>query len=597
LGNPAKTGFTIPKERTMRHKALDSIAALILILTALVLAQPATAAPQPSSDLLLPYFEVDLNGGLTTLFAVVNSHDEAVTARISVFSNWGIEVLSEAVTLDPDEVKTINLADWIRSGNVPSKALKGQELSHLQAALTGQESQKSGMYYSSVVSPNLAVGFVEIHLTGSPRPDTLWGDYFTVDPLQDFAQGEILVNIDRTTECGALCARRALRFLTGGGFDGGTEVIIWTGRRGAPTANGYFNPSNAVETKTAVYDEKGKHIDDRLLELRPVEIITIAELGLSEPFGWLNVESDTEFFMAVRYSANNRFSVGLVSHCLPVTVIEEPPCTGPDCNPEPPCTGPDCNPEPPCTGPDCNPEPPCTGPDCNPQPENPAIDIEKATNGHDADNAPGVELDRDSAVTWTYQVTNTGDVDLSNVTVTDDDSSLTVSCPKNTLAVGATMTCTASGTAYAKNYRNLGTVVGTSPKGSQVTDEDPSNYHTPEPPVECGACDGKITTLTLQYLGDAAAHVEVIAKRGGNGDDVVHSGVVQPGGTFTVVGPASGNGGFAGTLGTEINIYTDGDWDAFLHTSCSAPVGPGTIVGSFMVVEGASKNGGALCPM
>jgi hypothetical protein len=261
------------------------------------------------------------------------------------------------------------------------------------------------------------------------------------------------------------------------------------------------------------------------------------------------------------------------------------------------CTGPDCNPEPPCTGPDCNPEPPCTGPDCNPEPENPAIDIEKATNGHDADNAPGVKLDRDAAVTWSYRVTNTGDVDLSNVAVTDDDSTLTVSCPKTTLTVGEIMTCTATGTARYASYRNLGSVEGYSPENKRVTDEDPSHYNTPEPPVECGACAGKITTLTLRYLGASAAYVDVIAKRGGNGNDTVFSGTLNPGDEFTILGPASGNGGFAGTLGTEVQFFVGGSYETFLHTSCSAPVGPGTIAGSFLVLEGASKEGGALCPM
>jgi hypothetical protein len=158
------------------------------------------------------------------------------------------------------------------------------------------------------------------------------------------------------------------------------------------------------------------------------------------------------------------------------------------------------------------------------------------------------------------------------------------------------MTCTATGAAAHKTYRNVGTAEGFSPKNERVEDDDPSHYNTPDP-EECGACEGKITTLTLRYLGAAAASVEVIAKRGGNGNDTVFSGTLHPGDEFTVVGPASGNGGFAGTLGTEIRFYVDGSYQTFLHTSCSAPVGPGTLAGSFLVLEGASKEGGALCPM
>ncbi len=86
------------------------------------------------------------------------------------------------------------------------------------------------------------------------------------------------------------------------------------------------------------------------------------------------------------------------------------------------------------------------------------------------------------AVTWTYVVTNTGSVPLSNVTVSDDKG-VFVTCPKNTLAVGEVMTCTANGTAVAGQYANIGTVTGTPPTGPNVTAADPSHYFgvTPTP--------------------------------------------------------------------------------------------------------------------
>ena len=46
----------------------------------------------------------------------------------------------------------------------------------------------------------------------------------------------------------------------------------------------------------------------------------------------------------------------------------------------------------------------------------PDIDIEKATNGEDADTPTGPEIPVGGAVEWTYVVTNTGNVDLTNVT-------------------------------------------------------------------------------------------------------------------------------------------------------------------------------------
>ena len=58
----------------------------------------------------------------------------------------------------------------------------------------------------------------------------------------------------------------------------------------------------------------------------------------------------------------------------------------------------------------------------NPAPM-PSIDIEKLTNGNQADLATDLNVPvvtPGSTVTWTYIVTNTGDADLNNVTVTDN---------------------------------------------------------------------------------------------------------------------------------------------------------------------------------
>lgn len=113
---------------------------------------------------------------------------------------------------------------------------------------------------------------------------------------------------------------------------------------------------------------------------------------------------------------------------------------------------------------------------CNPAVATPAIDIEKATNGEDADLPTGPQIPVGGTVNWTYVVTNVGDQDLVNVTVTDDQG-VTVTCPQTTLAVGASMTCTATGTAVAGQYANIGSVVGTPVGGgNQVTDSDPSHY-------------------------------------------------------------------------------------------------------------------------
>ena len=112
----------------------------------------------------------------------------------------------------------------------------------------------------------------------------------------------------------------------------------------------------------------------------------------------------------------------------------------------------------------------------------PSITIQKFTNGQDADQGRGPEITVGEAVTWTYQVYNTGDVDLFNFVVMDDNGT-----PGNTsddyevctrtsiLASLADFECTSNGTALPGQYRNLGSVSGTDGT-TQVTDEDESHY-------------------------------------------------------------------------------------------------------------------------
>ena len=99
---------------------------------------------------------------------------------------------------------------------------------------------------------------------------------------------------------------------------------------------------------------------------------------------------------------------------------------------------------------------------CNPQV--PAIDIEKATNGVDADDPNAGDAPQIAAgglVNWTYVVTNTGNEPLNNVVVTDDQG-VALSCLSQpaVLDPGDSMTCTASGLADDLNSTGFTTVPG-----------------------------------------------------------------------------------------------------------------------------------------
>ncbi|MGA1867590.1 MAG: hypothetical protein ACMUJM_03485 [bacterium] len=107
---------------------------------------------------------------------------------------------------------------------------------------------------------------------------------------------------------------------------------------------------------------------------------------------------------------------------------------------------------------------------------------------------------------------------------------------------------------------------------------------------QCYECDGKVSSLTLRYNGDTGAQIKVTQK--GKCGSIVFNDSVEAGGTFTFSGQDQN-----GTLGTEICIYVDGEFNTKIHTSCSQPIGPCMTFGSFTVVEGYSKNGGLLCPI
>lgn len=104
-----------------------------------------------------------------------------------------------------------------------------------------------------------------------------------------------------------------------------------------------------------------------------------------------------------------------------------------------------------------------------------AIDIEKATNGEDADEETGPEIVVDDPVEWTYEVTNTGDLALEQIVVTDDQLG-DIECPLDALAPGQSMTCTADGVAVEGQYANIGTVTALTEDGEEAGDEDPSHY-------------------------------------------------------------------------------------------------------------------------
>ncbi len=151
---------------------------------------------------------------------------------------------------------------------------------------------------------------------------------------------------------------------------------------------------------------------------------------------------------------------------------------------------------------------------------NPSIDIEKATNGDDADTGTGPIVAVGSTVTWTYVVTNSGNVPLTDVYVTDDVTG-PVAGPI-TLNVGESETFTVTGTAQVGQYSNVATANGTY-QGQEVEDTDPSHYFGSEPvilkpglevhktasPTTGVPCNDVTFTIVVKNTGEVPLSLEV----------------------------------------------------------------------------------------
>jgi len=140
----------------------------------------------------------------------------------------------------------------------------------------------------------------------------------------------------------------------------------------------------------------------------------------------------------------------------------------------------------------------------------PAIELEKLTNGEDADLLPGPVVAVGTVVTWSYMVSNVGEIDLEAITLVDDrEGDVTAHCPQRTLAIGESMVCEVAGIAQLGQYTNTGVVTGTTPADSvrpnvPVTDDDPSHYSS----IQISFCpvdeSGDLLLPTIRFLGEGA---------------------------------------------------------------------------------------------
>ena len=224
----------------------------------------------PAATLLLPYFEVDLDGNsssaITTLFAINNASAAPALAHVILWTDLGVPTFTFDVYLTGYDVQRLSLRDVFVDGLLPllpfalsdggagntceelnTGQLTEEQLTHIQAAHTGQASQTFGNQCSGFPhGDKIARGYVTIDNVlecSSAIPgdegyfdsggegiasnfNQLWGDYAIIDPGKDLAHGEPLVHIEAvdvlvaTGGAGAPAYTFYTRLVGGTGADG-----------------------------------------------------------------------------------------------------------------------------------------------------------------------------------------------------------------------------------------------------------------------------------------------------------------------------------------------------------------------------------------
>jgi hypothetical protein len=124
-------------------------------------------------------------------------------------------------------------------------------------------------------------------------------------------------------------------------------------------------------------------------------------------------------------------------------------------------------------------------------------------------------------------------------------------------------------------------VDGTSRNGGPLCDLVPSDV-----PAPCNTCVGKVNYLALEYTGDQTVNLKLVQNQG----EIVFNGTVENGQVITINGVDR-----KGTLSSNVSVFINGVRKENIHTSCSIPIGVGSVFGALEVVDGSSRNGGPLC--
>ena len=255
-------------------------------------ASPCLAAPELaitpksfplSSKLVLPYFEVDTGnpGGTTVLYAIRNESTLPIEVDIKYYEidSPFAPQLTQRVTLAAKAIKPVNIRD------VSPLEIDGDGFKR---------------------------GYVRFEVVGGSG--VLAGDFFRVDPDDDFASGYRLVNADPASAADERCSVLTFRFLRGGLFSGGTKIYYWLDLATLPQAD---------TINYSVYDEAGTLVStgslantDRVASKVAVEQLLVGPAaGLNAGAIEFQFSGGVVGHVAGAINASGRFSVGFEAVC------------------------------------------------------------------------------------------------------------------------------------------------------------------------------------------------------------------------------------------------------------------------------------------
>ena len=430
----------------MKKTVLVILLASLLALGGQAFADLCTIDAVPAATLLLPYFEVDYTNpdGVTTLFSLNNASATAALAHVTLWTNWSYPTIDFDIYLTGYDVVTVNMRDMFFEGNLPITAddgsdptdtispqgpvsqdisfancqnffpfyvnplVRGNALERLQDGHTGDPlgfAPFNGRCVGADLGDSIARGyvtfdssstchtafpnevgyFVDGGLGFANNENLLWGDYFIVDPANNFAFGENMVHIEAddlfnaaSTPTGYTFYNRyipaqagadnreplgttwATRYLNGGAFSGGTDLIVWRDSTSSEISNNGYTCGNTEaagpswfplnEFEVIAFDEEEDAVE--ICFSGPGGVISPPETG-SDPacfpyetgryafgegnlqvpftFGWtylnLNIPTDApvgdsdygtstfvaQSYVAATHSASGRFQVGFAA--------------------------------------------------------------------------------------------------------------------------------------------------------------------------------------------------------------------------------------------------------------------------------------------